>query len=249
MTHVKSHRTIRYIIGALYAFFFIGISLFGLWKGMSMARRYAIPPLTKEQLDELDLSHSKQLMIVAHPDDETLWGGGHPQSGGYFVVCLTNGYQETRAAEFEAVMEASGNTGLILSYPDKIAGQRDDWTHVRTQIYEDLTLILQYAPWDSIVTHNAAGEYGHIHHKMTHELVTQCYDDMALTMPLYNFGAYYRVAILPEVQDHLTPLSEDALQEKETLLSYYASQASTIEGLSHMNPYELWTQIQGSDNR
>ena len=29
----------------------------------------------KEMLDELPLSELHKLMVVAHPDDETLWGG------------------------------------------------------------------------------------------------------------------------------------------------------------------------------
>ena len=32
----------------------------------------------------------ESLMIVAHPDDETIWGGSHLLKGHYLVVCLTN---------------------------------------------------------------------------------------------------------------------------------------------------------------
>ena len=31
------------------------------------------------------------LMIVAHPDDETIWGGSHLINGNYTVLCITNG--------------------------------------------------------------------------------------------------------------------------------------------------------------
>ena len=47
--------------------------------------------VTKEMLDELPLSNCTKLMVVAHPDDETLGGGAHLTEGGWFVVCLTNG--------------------------------------------------------------------------------------------------------------------------------------------------------------
>ena len=57
--------------------------------------------VTKEMLDELPLSNCTKLMVVAHPDDETLWGGAHLTEGGWFVVCLTNGYNEVRKNEFE----------------------------------------------------------------------------------------------------------------------------------------------------
>lgn len=220
-------------------------SLYGLCQGVCMARRYQIPSLSEEDLATLDLSKTEHLMIVAHPDDEVLWGGGHLQNGGYLVVCITNGYHQTRAAEFQSVMEASGNIGLILSYPDKVAGRRDNWVHVYAQLQSDLTRIITYQSWKDVVTHNASGEYGHIHHKMTHQIVTEIYDNNSLTMPLYVFGKYYRAATLPDVQDTLTPLSDAALQQKESLLALYVSQSSTIATLSHMNPYEMWTQIRG----
>lgn len=47
--------------------------------------------------------------------------------GCYLVVCITRGYDKTRKKEFENVIEATGDKGIILSYPDKIAGQRSDW--------------------------------------------------------------------------------------------------------------------------
>ena len=47
-------------------------------------------------------------MIVAHPDDETLWGGAHLKSGNWFVVCLTNHFTDVRKNEFKSVMEKAG---------------------------------------------------------------------------------------------------------------------------------------------
>lgn len=32
----------------------------------------------------------ESLMIVAHPDDETIWGGSHLINGNYTVLCITN---------------------------------------------------------------------------------------------------------------------------------------------------------------
>lgn len=38
----------------------------------------------------------KSLMIVAHPDDETIWGGSHLINGNYTVLCITNGNNKKR---------------------------------------------------------------------------------------------------------------------------------------------------------
>ena len=42
-----------------------------------------------KDLKKIDFSKYNKLMIVAHPDDETLWGGGHLIDGDYVVVCVT----------------------------------------------------------------------------------------------------------------------------------------------------------------
>ena len=52
-------------------------------------------------------------MIVAHPDDETIWGGGHLLQDDYLVICLTNGNNQIRAKEFEKVMDQSHNILVI----------------------------------------------------------------------------------------------------------------------------------------
>ena len=53
-------------------------------------------------------------MIVAHPDDETIWGGMHLIKDKYLVICLTNGDNKTRAKEFNDVIKQTKGTGIIL---------------------------------------------------------------------------------------------------------------------------------------
>ena len=103
--------------------------------------------VTKEMLDELPLSNCTKLMVVAHPDDETLWGGAHLTEGGWFVVCLTNGYNEVRKNAFYEVIKESGNVGLILKYPDLVGGKRSDWATSKPQIAKDLDLLMKYKHW------------------------------------------------------------------------------------------------------
>lgn len=113
---------------------------------------------------------------MAHPDDELIWGGAHLLEDDYLVVCITRGYDKTRKKEFENVINATGDKGLILLYPDKIAGQRSDWGRWKKDIEKDIETIINYKNWDEIVTHNEKGEYGHIHHIMTHNIVDEACD-------------------------------------------------------------------------
>ena len=52
--------------------------------------------------------------------------------------------------------------------------------------------ILGYKKWNKIVTHNPEGEYGHIHHKMTNQIVTKECKKKDLTKNLYYFAHYYK---------------------------------------------------------
>lgn len=201
---------------------------------------YAIPPLTVNEIKKADAKNAKKLMIVAHPDDDLLWGGGHLMDGDYLVVCVTRGYDKVRSEEFRRVIEASGNEHIILSYPDKVAGKRDDWTNVKAKISADLDRIMEYKNWDLIVTHNKDGEYGHQHHKMTHKIVTNIYEKEKIKSDFYYFGKYHKKADMDKVSGELVKLTDEQIEFKEKLMPLYDSQARTLKGLWHMADYEMW---------
>lgn len=197
--------------------------------------------VTKEMLDELPLSNCTKLMVVAHPDDETLWGGAHLTEGGWFVVCLTNGYNEVRKNEFYEVIKEFGCEGMILSYPDLLAnGQRSTWTTECTSIAKDLNTVLKYKHWGMVATHNPNGEYGHIHHKMTSKLVTEEFYKTYWGTNLYYFGNWYSARRLPIMEDSLRKVPEAALEKKLEALKLYTSQKGAVASNIHMAEYENW---------
>ncbi len=193
--------------------------------------------LDEKKLKEAGIEECDKLMIVAHPDDEVLWGGAHLCEGGYFVLCLTNGNNPTRSAEFEKLKEAVGYRGIILSYPDKVAGERSEWKYLKKSITKDLRLILSMRDWELVVTHNPEGEYGHIHHKMTSSLVTSACEGAKYTDRLWYFGKYYRKDEVPKSLEAIDP---EALTKKEGHLALYVSQAKTIAKFEHMIAHEEW---------
>ena len=224
--------------GAL-VFLLIAVTVYGIWTH-NIKAAHTVEPLTSEQVFQANMINADKLMIVAHPDDDTLWGGGHLASGNWLVVCITNGRNDTRRDEFNRTMNASGNAHIILEYPDKVNGSRDDWSEVREGISKDIGMLLSYKNWHTVVTHNPDGEYGHQHHKMTSAIVTQGCIDRGMTDRLEYFGKYYSAAKLPGVQDSLTRISDEELKFKEYLLTFYKSQKTTVNKLGHMNPFEEW---------
>ena len=58
------------------------------------------PYVISKDFDKIELDNYDKLMIVAHPDDETLWGGAHLLEDNYLVVCITCGPIKDRVNEF-----------------------------------------------------------------------------------------------------------------------------------------------------
>ncbi|WP_438347843.1 PIG-L deacetylase family protein [Paenibacillus sp. FA6] len=112
-----------------------------------------------------------KLMIVAHPDDETIFGGAQLiQEKGWKVICVTNGDNKVRCKEFKKVMKKVDAEYEIWKYEDKWGGDFD-----QSRLKSDLEEVLARQPFDKVVTHNLEGEYGHTQHqvlsKLVHELI------------------------------------------------------------------------------
>ncbi|MFZ0281266.1 MAG: PIG-L family deacetylase [Bacteroidales bacterium] len=111
------------------------------------------------------LTTKKVAIIVAHPDDETLWAGGtilsHP-SWNFFTVSLCRGGDEERAPRFHNALKALKSEGVM--------GDLDDGPDQKPLSEKEVErIILELLPpkrFDLILTHNPTGEYTrHIRHE------------------------------------------------------------------------------------
>ncbi len=184
-----------------------------------------------------DYTGYDKLMIVAHPDDETIWGGKALIEDDYVVVCITCGVVKERVQEFETVMQATNDKIIMLGYPDKTNGQKDNWDTVKEDIQKDLEAILNLKDWEIYVTHNPEGEYGHIHHQMTSSIVTS----LAPHDKLVYFGKYYNKEAMNNLTEELpNKIEGEIYQQKIELLKKYPSQDFIFEMFDQMFPYENW---------
>lgn len=210
-----------------------------------MALSYAIFVYFYHDLDldlnKLDLKDTDSLMIVAHADDETIWGGAHLLSDNYLVVCITCGTNRTRVREIKRAMKISNDQYISLWYPDKTLGTPDNWNDIEDYIYSDLEKIIKLKKWKTIVTHNPDGEYGQIHHIKTSKMVTQIYDDLKLNQKLYYFGKYYTKNQLKNVFKTLPIINKDSARIKiDEMIEVYKSQRFIKKRFNHMFLYENW---------
>lgn len=191
----------------------------------------------QKQLRNLNLDKINKLMIVAHPDDETIWGANHLLKDDYLVVCITCGNNKIRVNEINKVLKYSNDKLIMLNFPDKILGKRSNWKNDEEKIKKDIKKILEYKNWDVVVTHNPDGEYGHIHHKMTSKIVTNLYDKDNL----YYFGKYYKKNDIKDIKVK-NKLNKKELKNKKKMLDVYKSQGFIDDKFGHMYPYENWTK-------
>ncbi len=97
-------------------------------------------------------------VVVAHPDDETLWAGGtmltRPEWD-FFVGCLCRGSDPDRAPKFRRALDALGAAGRI--------GDLDDAPEQAPLPDADVqTAVLSLLPgrrFDLVLTHGPWGEY------------------------------------------------------------------------------------------
>lgn len=207
--------------------------------------------LKKSDLDVLDLSAVNKLMIVSHPDDETLWGGAHLLEDDYFVVCLSHGWNNIRKNDFYEVMDYTNEKRLILSYPDtkREYWKGNVWTYDTdtmstciSGIKKDLELILNYKDWDVVVTHNPNGEYVKYGHMKVSDIVTEVFNKTVKNKSeLYYFGRYYNKNVeIPGNQ-----ISKELLEIKNHLVNMYLPTAKgAINAFGHMIPYENWIPVE-----
>lgn len=104
-------------------------------------------------------------IIVAHPDDETLWAGGtilyHPQWD-WTVVSLCRASDTDRAPKFFKALQAFGAQGIMGDMNDGPEQAPLPLTTVEEQV---LTL-LPVQHYDLIITHHPQGEYTrHLRHE------------------------------------------------------------------------------------
>lgn len=143
-------------------------------------------------------------MVVAHPDDESLFGGAQLiTEPGWKVVCVTNGRNPIRKGEFQQVMFVTNSRFEVWDYHDERFTPLDF-----NVLREDLRRVINERNWSKIVTHNEDGEYGHLHHKQINELMRELVPSDKLWTFCFNG---------PD-------LPEDVWKEKVALVDIYESQ-------------------------
>jgi len=192
-------------------------------------------------------------LIVAHPDDETLWAGGtvlsHP-SWECFIVCLCRKSDTERAQKFDKAMKAFKCTGIM--------GDLDDGPGQKPIPEKEIEqLILELLPakhFNLLITHSTSGEYTrHVRHEETARAVIKLWHTGKIhTNELWTFAyedgnkAYYPKPLI-NATIYRTLTRRIWLRKYNIITEIYGFEKSSFEAETTPKAESFWTYANSYD--
>lgn len=185
-------------------------------------------------------------VIVAHPDDETLWAGGtilSHSSWRWFIICLCRGNDEDRAPKFNKTLQIFGANGIM--------DDLDDGPEQRPLNDSELELsILKMLPsihFDIIISHSPQGEYTrHLRHEETGKAVIRLWHSCKISArELWAFAyedgnkKYYPRSVKLATKTYLLP-ENIWLKKYKIITEIYGFEKNSFEAKTTPRSESFW---------
>jgi len=174
-------------------------------------------------MEKLKLENLKAAVIVAHPDDETIWMGGtilaHPKIQ-WTIISLARAYDRDRAPKFRRVLKHYNAPGVISDLEDE--GEMK-FSETFREVEKRLHRILRDRRFTYLFTHGYNGEYGHAHHRAVHQVVKKlARRNVIKAKYIYAFAYHFLkrrgYAVPDEKCDFIFPLSKRIAKRKRSIV-------------------------------
>lgn len=155
----------------------------------------------------------KAVAVVAHPDDCVIFAWpfieAHPEFE-WHIVYLTYTHYQPRGKEVDEYWKKRNITAIFLGYDDVWESVKKGQTGFNTeQATQELGNIS--SAYDFILTHNADGDYGHVHHKLVHQAVVNLDIPKVYFASTFNYNTKYTVQTAVDVNE--LPLHKKVIEE------------------------------------
>jgi LmbE family N-acetylglucosaminyl deacetylase len=185
-------------------------------------------------------------VIVAHPDDETLWSGGailsHPQIN-WTILTLCRKSDPDRAPKFFKVANILGAKGLMADLDDG----PDQKPLKQSDIQQAILNTLPQKSFDIILTHSPKGEYTrHLRHEEISQAVFSLWSQDKLNAKRLLLFAYeddgrkYPPQPIEKADIIIKPVKNVLQRKKDIIINSYGFSPDSFEAKAVSKTEAFW---------